>query len=49
MKNKNLISEAIANGYNFNIGNYISRGMDIFKKNPGGYTCHVIYFDSYLK
>lgn len=32
MKNKNLISEAIANGYNFNIGNYISRGMDIFKR-----------------
>ena len=34
MKNKNLIESAIANGYNFNIGNYISRGMDIFKKNP---------------
>ncbi|KKW15970.1 MAG: Peptide methionine sulfoxide reductase MsrA [Parcubacteria group bacterium GW2011_GWA1_50_14] len=22
--------------------------QDYLKKNPGGYTCHVIYFDSYL-
>jgi peptide-methionine (S)-S-oxide reductase len=23
--------------------------QDYLEKNPGGYTCHVIYFDSYLK
>lgn len=23
--------------------------QDYLKKNPGGYTCHAIYFDSYLK
>lgn len=23
--------------------------QDYLQKNPGGYTCHVIYFDSYLK
>lgn len=23
--------------------------QDYLKKNPGGYTCHLIYFDSYLK
>ena len=23
--------------------------QDYLQKNPGGYTCHIIYFDSYLK
>lgn len=23
--------------------------QDYLQKNPGGYTCHAIYFDSYLK
>lgn len=23
--------------------------QDYLQKNPGGYTCHVVYFDSYLK
>ena len=23
--------------------------QDYLEKNPGGYTCHAIYFDSYLK
>ena len=23
--------------------------QDYLKKNPGGYTCHAVYFDSYLK
>lgn len=23
--------------------------QDYLEKNPGGYTCHVVYFDSYLK
>ncbi len=44
MKNKNLIESAITNGYNFNIGNYITRGMDIFKKNPGGYIGYTLLF-----
>ncbi len=44
MENRNTIQQAIENGYEFKIGDYISRGFDIFKQNPGGYIGFAILF-----
>jgi len=38
------IESAIENGYDFKIGDYFSKGFEIFKKNPGGYLGYVIVF-----
>lgn len=45
MIHRSQIQNAILNNYSFNIGDYISKGIDIFKKNPGGYIGYtVLYF-----
>lgn len=44
MENNNKIQQAIDYGYEFKIGNYISKGFDIFKQNPGGYIGYAILF-----
>jgi hypothetical protein len=44
MNNNRYIEDALANGYNFNISSYLSRGLDIFKKNPGGYIGYTLLF-----
>lgn len=38
------IESAIENGYEFKIGEYFSKGLEIFKKNPGGYLGYVVVF-----
>ena len=44
MSNRNTIQQAIANGYEFKIGDYVSRGLNIFKQNPGGFIGFVLLF-----
>lgn len=38
------IESAIQNGYDFKIGDYFNNGLEIFKKNPGGYLGYVVVF-----
>lgn len=38
------IESAIENGYDFKIGDYFSKGLEIFKKNPGGFLGYVVVF-----
>jgi len=38
------IESAIDNGYDFKIGDYFSKGLEMFKKNPGGYLGFVVVF-----
>ncbi len=44
MKQNNQLSTAIENGYSFSSSDYFSKGLDIFKKNPGGYIGFIIVF-----
>ncbi len=44
MKNNKFIEDALANGYDFNISNYILRGINMFKKNPGGYIAYTLLY-----
>ena len=44
MDNTNSIQQAIDNGYELKIGDYISKGFDIFKQNPGGYIGFAVLF-----
>lgn len=38
------IESAIQNGYDFKIGDYFNKGLEIFKKNPGGYLGYLAVF-----
>lgn len=38
------LENSIANGYEFKLGDYISRGFDIFKSNMGGYIGYAILY-----
>ncbi len=38
------IESAIKNGYDFKIGDYFNKGLEIFKKNPGGYLGYVVVY-----
>jgi hypothetical protein len=42
MKQNTQIESAIQNGYTFNTGDYFNKGLEIFKKNPGGYIGFII-------
>ncbi|MBL0098849.1 MAG: hypothetical protein IPP49_01370 [Saprospiraceae bacterium] len=44
MENRQSIQRAIDNGYSFPIGNYFSRGWEIFKRNPGAYIGYTLIF-----
>lgn len=44
MEQSNQLISALENGYRFSSGDYFSKGVDIFKKNPGGYIGFVIVF-----
>ncbi len=44
MGNNSHIASAIENGYDFKIGEYFSKGFEIFKKNPGGYLGFIVVF-----
>jgi uncharacterized membrane protein len=38
------IESAIENGYEFKIGDYFNKGLEMFKKNPGGYLGFAVIF-----
>ncbi|MFZ1750598.1 MAG: BPSS1780 family membrane protein [Saprospiraceae bacterium] len=44
MESRQMIERALASGYEFKPSSYISSGIDIFKKNPGGYLGFVVLF-----
>lgn len=44
MSGRNTIQQAIDYGYEFKIGDYISRGWNIFKDNPGGFIGYTVLF-----
>ena len=44
MQRRKTIDESIQNGYDFNIGAYISKGFELFKGNPGGYLGFTVVF-----
>jgi hypothetical protein len=44
MKQNQQITSAIENGYSFRTGDYFNQGLEIFKKNPGGYIGYIIVF-----
>ncbi|MBC7886038.1 MAG: hypothetical protein H7X99_11230 [Saprospiraceae bacterium] len=44
MEHSQQVQSAIDNGYDFKIGEYFSRGYEIFKKNPGGFLGYTVVF-----
>jgi hypothetical protein len=44
MSYNSQIESAIQNGYDFKIGDYFNKGLEIFKKNPGGHLGYVLVF-----
>jgi membrane-anchored glycerophosphoryl diester phosphodiesterase (GDPDase) len=44
MENRKYIEQALENGYEFRIGEYLSRGFEIFKNNPGGYLGYTVLY-----
>ena len=42
---RSVIQDVIDNGYSFNFGDYMSRGIDLFKQNVGGFAIYtLVYF-----
>ena len=42
MENQRQIQSAIDYGYDFKMGEYVSKSFEIFKNNPGGYIGYTI-------